>query len=350
MSATDADELPEGWATVVLPDVVEINPSKPKAGSVSEDTPVTFVPMPAVDADRGAITNPSIRPFSEVRKGFTAFQDEDVILAKITPCMENGKAAVARGLRNGLGFGSTEFHVFRSNGAVVPDYVYHFIRQESFRRAAEPEMSGSVGQKRVPAQYLEGVVLPLPPLAEQQRIVSAVEALLAKVSAARDRLNRVPAILKRFRQSVLSAACSGRLTSDWREINAETETAKDLLGRMLVERRTKWGNSTPSRNEEWPAGIDDRGGGQEKQPDAEVKSEWRCRRLEHARHRRVDKDRHGEDQAGQEAPAHVADHRREIRVAMAHLMRHVGHPCRHHGLHAAAASDRARWKVVLGLW
>jgi type I restriction enzyme S subunit len=142
--------------------------------------------------------------------------------------MENGKAAVVRGLLNGLGFGSTEFHVLRSTGAVFPDYVYHFIRQEWFRRAAEQEMTGSVGQKRVPATFLEATAIPLPPLAEQQRIVAKVEALLARVNAARQRLAKAPAILKRFRQSVLAAACSGHLTADWRSQN-ESNVEKHLV-------------------------------------------------------------------------------------------------------------------------
>jgi type I restriction enzyme, S subunit len=113
--------------------------------------------MPAVDAEKGAITKPEARPFGKVRKGYTSFREDDVIMAKITPCMENGKAAIARALHNGLGFGSTEFHVFRSNGAILPDFLYHFIRQESFRKAAEHEMTGSVGQKRVPASFLDSV-------------------------------------------------------------------------------------------------------------------------------------------------------------------------------------------------
>jgi type I restriction enzyme S subunit len=208
--------MAEGWAAVKLPDVCAINPPKPPADLLPPDAPVTFVPMPAVDADQGVIATPATRPFMEVRRGFTAFRNNDVIMAKITPCMENGKAAIARDLQNGLGFGSTEFHVFRSNGAVLPEYLFQYIRQESFRKAAEAEMTGSVGQKRVPVSFLEGADFPLPPLAEQKRIVAKVEELLARVNAARERLARVPAILKRFRQSVLDAACSGRLTADWR--------------------------------------------------------------------------------------------------------------------------------------
>ncbi|MBY0525400.1 MAG: restriction endonuclease subunit S [Gemmataceae bacterium] len=211
-----SDELADGWAMAPLVDACVINPPKPPVDALPPDTPVTFVPMPAVDAEQGTIANPLPRPFLDVRKGFTAFRNEDVIMAKITPCMENGKAAIARGLLNGLGFGSTEFHVLRSVGAVLPEYVYYFVRQESFRRAAEQEMTGSVGQKRVPAAFLETTEIPIPPLPEQQRIVAKVEALLARVNAARQRLAKVPAILKRFRQSVLAAACSGRLTADLR--------------------------------------------------------------------------------------------------------------------------------------
>ena len=96
--------LPEGWVLSRLPEVCEINPRKAPLDSLEAEESVTFVPMPSVDADKGAITAAQERPFSEVRKGFTSFQDEDVIMAKITPCMENGKAAIARGLTNEEGF------------------------------------------------------------------------------------------------------------------------------------------------------------------------------------------------------------------------------------------------------
>jgi len=210
------ESIPEGWGSVKLAEVCHINPSKPASNALPSEAPVTFVPMPAVDAERGEISKPETRPFSKVRKGYTAFHEGDVIMAKITPCMENGKAAIARNLQNGLGFGSTEFHVLRSNGAVLPEFVYHFIRRESFRRDAEGEMTGSVGQKRVPSAFLEQSAIPIPPLAEQKRIVAKVEELLARVNITKERLAKVSIILKRFRQAVLAAACSGRLTADWR--------------------------------------------------------------------------------------------------------------------------------------
>lgn len=228
--------VPEGWVFSLLPEVVEINPPKPPATKVAADAPVTFVPMGAVDERTGTIARPEVRPFSAARKGYTAFTDGDVIMAKITPCMENGKAAIARNLVNGLGFGSTEFHVLRSHGAVLPEYVYHYLRQMSFRHAAEDEMTGSVGQKRVPRGFLELVPLPIPPLAEQVRIVSLLERLLAKVDECRDRLERIPGILSRFRQAVLAAGCSGRLTSSWREADPQVTPVEQTV-REIASRR-----------------------------------------------------------------------------------------------------------------
>ena len=220
VSNDEVSAAPQGWATVAMPDVVELNPGKPPADGLPADALVSFVPMAAVDDQTGAITGAATRRFGQVRKGYTAFRDGDVIMAKITPCMENGKAAVAHGLTNGLGFGSTEFHVFRSHGAVLPEYIYHYVRRESFRRSAAAQMTGSVGQKRVPRTFLEEVEFNLPPLAEQLRIVAEIEAIFEMLTSCRERLERVPAILRRFRQSVLAAACSGRLTEDWRVRNS----------------------------------------------------------------------------------------------------------------------------------
>jgi len=218
----EVSKLSEGWEEVSIGAVVDLNPPKPPIDALPHDFLVTFVPMPAVDAYNGMITTPEDRPFGAVRKGYTSFRENDVIFAKITPCMENGKSAIVRNLINGLGFGSTEFHVLRSTGAVIPEYLYYYIRQESFRRSAEAKMTGSVGQKRVPLNFLKNASFPLAPLAEQKRIVEKVEELLARVNAARERMIKVQEILKRFRQSVLASACSGHLTYDWRNLNTTT--------------------------------------------------------------------------------------------------------------------------------
>jgi type I restriction enzyme, S subunit len=239
--------LPEDWVMTSLGQVVDLNPPKPSKNALPQDAEVTFVPMPAVDAQSGAITSPESRPFASVRKGYTSFRDGDVIFAKITPCMENGKAAIARNMINGLGFGSTEFHVLRPRESVISQYVYYYIRQESFRRAAEAEMTGSVGQKRVPSEYLKNADFPLPPIAEQKRLVAKIEELLPKVNAVRERLLRVKEIMKRFRQSVLSAACSGRLTEDWRDSARIGESAEKLL-ESIVSAKTEIQDGDLERN------------------------------------------------------------------------------------------------------
>jgi type I restriction enzyme S subunit len=139
--------------------------------------------MEYVDDYLGAISQTSMRRVSEVEKGYTNFRDGDVLFAKITPCMENGKCAIAKNLTNGIGFGSTEFHVIRAKDEIIAEWVYYFLRQESVRIEAERNMTGSAGQKRVPRKFLVEVPIPLPPLDEQERIA----AILSKA----DRLRRL---------------------------------------------------------------------------------------------------------------------------------------------------------------
>ncbi|MDX0675674.1 type I restriction endonuclease subunit S [Sinorhizobium medicae] len=210
--------VPMGWVEATLEDLCEFNPKHDP--ETDRATTVSFIPMPAVDDETGAIVDRSaIRPLSEVWKGYTHFADADVIFAKITPCMENGKIAVARDLENGMACGSTEFHVLRSKGAVEPDFVWRFLRQQSYRQVAERSMTGAVGQRRVPKPFLEGTVLPLPPLAEQKRIVTKLDALNAKSARARTELARIETLVSRYKQAVLTKAFSGELTrgqvSNW---------------------------------------------------------------------------------------------------------------------------------------
>lgn len=211
-----SDELPQGWARVSLAQLVAFNPKH--SSDVPDSAPVTFVPMASVSESSPELEKTTtVRPLGEVRKGYTHFAERDVLFAKITPCMENGKGAVASGLVNGLGCGTTELVVMRSLGAIEPHVLYRFLAQPSVRRAAKENFTGTAGQARVPLSFLEELEIPLPPLAEQRRIVAKLEEVLGKVDATRARLAKIPALLKRFRQSVLAAACSGRLTADWRE-------------------------------------------------------------------------------------------------------------------------------------
>ena len=200
---------------VTFDDVATVNPRK--AVDLEPHCAVTFIPMAAVSASSGEIERYTSRRVADVYRDYRQFAENDVIFAKITPSMENGKAAVAIGLDNGIGFGSTEFHVLRSNGAVLAEYLWRFVRQRSFRDDAQRVMSGAVGQQRVPADYLRTHALPLPPLEEQRRIVSKIESLIACTSRARASLEQIPGLIQWYKSQVFELAFTGKLTLDFRE-------------------------------------------------------------------------------------------------------------------------------------
>lgn len=177
-------ELPDGWRWVKLGEVCELNPRR-AAFLRDDETPTTFVPMPAVSERTGAITSAEMRPFAQVKRGYTFFAEGDVLFAKITPCMQNGKHAVARGLLDGIGFGSTEFHVIRPGPSITSDWVHLYVRQPHVLEAATAHFTGAVGQQRVPEGFLSSLDLPLPPPAEQKRIAAVLNEQMAAVERAR---------------------------------------------------------------------------------------------------------------------------------------------------------------------
>jgi type I restriction enzyme S subunit len=251
---------PIAAATRVVPliEAVELNPRAERA-ALSDDLEVSFVPMAAVEAGSGRMDATAVRWFGDVKKGYTTFREGDVLFAKITPCMENGKMAVARGLRNGVGCGSTEFHVLRPRPGVDAHYVYHFVSSASFRGEAAHHMTGAVGQKRVPVAFLERCEIPLPGLDEQRRIVAEIEKQFSRLDEAVANLKRVKSNLKRYKAAVLKAAAEGRLVPTEAEL-ARTEgrmyeSGAELLVRILEERRASWAGryELPLRAEVLPA-------------------------------------------------------------------------------------------------
>ena len=226
-----------GWRAIALGEVCEVNPPRPKLAGIPDDIPVIFVPMAAVDDVTGTITAPENRTLEEVRaQSYRTFAPGDVIFAKITPCMENGKSAVVPEIPSGLGFGSTEFHVLRPRTGVNQRYIWHFVRQESFRRNAEAHMTGSVGQARVPATFLESFPIVMPDATTQAKVVRLLDEALDASGSATSHLARAQRAIASFYRAVLAAACSGRLTADWREHNAGV--TKDKLMDWLVEEQS----------------------------------------------------------------------------------------------------------------
>lgn len=184
------------WPLVQLDTIAEINPRLPKDTVQSQK--VTFLPMAAV-SEQGKVIAGEERILSETKKGFTYFERGDVILAKITPCFENGKAALLSELNTQIGFGSTEFHVIRANtAALLPEYIFYILWNEQFRYFGERNMTGSAGQKRVPANFLKSLQIPLPPLPIQKQIAAALE----KVDTLRKQCQQMEQELNTLAQSV----------------------------------------------------------------------------------------------------------------------------------------------------
>lgn len=164
-----------GWGLIALGTVCCINPKKSEDKRLGIGVRLSFVPMPAV-TETGEIDVSAIKTYEEVKTGFTYFAENDVLFAKITPCMENGKGAIAKGLYNGIGFGSTEFHVLRPvSGKTNPYWIYALTMFPQFRVDAENSMTGSAGQRRVPASFLEDYRVAVPPINLQEEFAAFVK-------------------------------------------------------------------------------------------------------------------------------------------------------------------------------
>jgi len=193
------------WKQSPLSEVCEINPGKKEFQGKNKEMEVSFLPMAAVSED-GKILIQEKRKLREVIKGYTNFQDGDVLLAKITPCFENGKRAIAKDLTNGVGFGSTEFHVLRPNREVTSDWIFHAISRSDFCNIAKSQMTGTAGQKRVPSRVLEQFKIPIPPVKDQEKISANIETQFTRLDAVIKNLEIIKTKLKTYRKSILKAA------------------------------------------------------------------------------------------------------------------------------------------------
>ncbi|TVM14230.1 hypothetical protein DPQ33_17710 [Oceanidesulfovibrio indonesiensis] len=190
------------WKKVRLGKVAQINPkksAKPKDGLVS------FVPMEAV-SETAHITSLTTRNYDEVSKGFSAFADNDVLVAKITPCFENGKGAQAANLVNGIGFGTTEFHVIRAKKDLYSRFIYYITNSYEFRFRGEANMQGSAGQRRVPTDFLKAYPIHLPPFEEQKSICARLDSLTSTIQV----LYNNKAFFTREKQSLMQQLLTGK--------------------------------------------------------------------------------------------------------------------------------------------
>jgi len=259
--------LPTNWRWSQLAQIGFINPRNSAADTLA----ASFIPMTLISAEYGIASKHEVRPWGEIKSGFTHFADGDVALAKITPCFQNGKSMVLRGLTGNIGAGTTELHVVRPV-LVDPDYVLIFLKSPHFIASGVPLMTGTAGQKRVATEYFANSPFPLPPVAEQHRIVAKVDELMAlcdRLEAAqteresrRDRLVRAsldllnqpadgdafrdharfhlqqlsrlttrPEDIRQLRQTILNLAICGKLVRQ----DPDDEPAQRLIERIQSE-------------------------------------------------------------------------------------------------------------------
>jgi len=185
-----SDLVPDGWVLGDLTNFSEINPKLNQQTVLTDNLSVSFIKMEDV-SNNAKVRNKRIRKYNKVSKGFTKFNDHDVLVAKITPCFENGKGGYVEQLMNGIGFGSTEFHVLRAKSDVDSKFLYHYTNFSSFRLDAEASMCGTGGQRRVQTDFLRTYKVAFPPLPEQQKIVkilTSVDEVIEKTQAQIDKL------------------------------------------------------------------------------------------------------------------------------------------------------------------
>ncbi len=225
----------EGWEVTTLGKACEIKPPKKEAKErLSSADFVSFVPMNDLGIRRKDFSSSEQRSLGKVLGNYTYFADGDVLLAKITPCFENGKLGIARGLSNGIGFGSSEFIVFRATKRIDPEFLFYFLSQDSFRDSGARVMSGAVGHKRVPKDFIENYPIPLPHMAEQKRIVAILDEVFAGIATAIANTEKNLTNARELFESYLDSAFTS-LSEKW-----SYEKLENLCERITKGSSPKW--------------------------------------------------------------------------------------------------------------
>ena len=203
-------QIPAHWEVRRLKRVAQINPSKSEVSNPMRDGHAVFLPMERVGAD-GQYDKSEIRPISELWNGFTYFRRGDIIIAKITPCFENGKGAWLENLPTEIGFGSTEFHVIRPHKEITAPYLYRITTLSEFRRLGTDAMTGAAGQQRVPAEFVANFSIPLPPLAEQAAIVRYLDFVDGRMRRYARAQQQTIRLLTEYKQALIHHAVTGKV-------------------------------------------------------------------------------------------------------------------------------------------
>ena len=223
--------MKKGWQTKTLAEACQIKPPKSEARhKVSDSSLVSFLPMEDMGIDAKFVRATQTKALSTVVGSYTYFADGDVLLAKITPCFENGKLGIADGLKHGIGFGSSEYVVFRPDPTVSKEWLYYFLSRETFRIEGAARMSGAVGHKRVSKEFIEDYPIPVPPLAEQHRMVRLLDEAFEGLATAKSNAERNLQNARAIFESQLDAIFTQR-GKGW------VETTVDNISTNLDSRR-----------------------------------------------------------------------------------------------------------------
>lgn len=202
-------EIPAHWQCRRLRFDLKMNPSKSEIQLDDQDL-VSFVPMEAV-GEYGGLNLDIEKELSEIGSGYTYFSDNDVVVAKITPCFENRKGAFAKGLKNGVAFGTTELHVLRANNNLLPEYLFNITMSHAFAKLGESEMFGAGGQKRVPESFFKDFTIGIPPTLEQQKILNYIQDVRSKFSQRFDKVTEIISRLHEYRAALITNAVTGKI-------------------------------------------------------------------------------------------------------------------------------------------
>ena len=201
-------EVPEHWDTTKIKYVAELTPKKSEVSS-NDNRLCTFVPMEKLKL--GSLIKDEEKPISEVIGGYTYFKNGDLLLAKVTPCFENKNMVVASDLKNGIGFGSSEIYVLRTNHKVNTQFLYYRLQEDQFMELGTGAMTGAGGLKRVPSEFLNNFEFALPPLSEQIAITKYLNQYLIKNEYLMNKAQSAIQLMQERRTALISAAVTGKI-------------------------------------------------------------------------------------------------------------------------------------------
>ena len=219
-------EVPEHWGATKIKYVAELTPKKSELSN-SDSRLCTFIPMEKLKL--GSLVKDEEKQISEVIGGYTYFKDGDLLLAKVTPCFENKNMVVANDLKNGIGFGSSEIYVLRTNSKVNTQFLYYRLQEDQFIELATGAMTGAGGLKRVPSEFLNNFEFALPPLSEQITIKEYLDQYLVKIDCSLNKAQTAIQFMIERRTALISAAVTGKIdVRNWQNPNNNNEAKMEF--------------------------------------------------------------------------------------------------------------------------